>query len=102
MFQVGAHTFLELFDAYPDTQSVFPKFRGEDISFSPELAKHGSRVMLIVDKVIANIDNNDRIWELLTNMGRKHFRKGACSEHFSRDSRNLSFQIMEPCPCTWS
>ena len=37
------------------------------------MLQHGSRVMAVVDKVIEVIDDNERVWDVLIEIGRQHF-----------------------------
>ncbi len=74
--QVGAHTFLELFQAYPDSKDVFHKFQGHDLAMlvqSEIIVQHGQRVMNVVDRVMAAVDSRERVWDLLIQIGREHF-----------------------------
>eukprot|EP00095_Tigriopus_kingsejongensis_P008478 maker-scaffold18_size714446-snap-gene-4.16 protein:Tk08478 transcript:maker-scaffold18_size714446-snap-gene-4.16-mRNA-1 annotation:"x globin" len=78
MDKVGQGTFLELFSAYPDSQDVFQRFRGDDLialEQSIELVHHGERVMAIVDVVIQCLDSYQNLWDILIQVGRKHYRK---------------------------
>ena len=66
---------MELFRAHPETKSYFKKFAGEDMMSMQQsqiMLQHGSRVMAVVDKVIEVIDDNERIWDVLIEIGRQH------------------------------
>ncbi len=70
------HTFLELFKAYPDSQDVFPKFQGQalvQLEESGVLEAYGVKVMSVLDKVVANLDSKERVWDILIQLGRNHF-----------------------------
>ncbi len=57
---------------------MFPKFQGHDLGMlvqSEIMVQHGQRVMGVVDRVISFLDSKDKIWELLTSLGREHFSK---------------------------
>ncbi len=67
---------MELFQAYPDTKDVFPKFQGYDLAMlvqSEVMVQHGQRVMAVVDRVVASLDSKEKTWELLIQIGRAHF-----------------------------
>ena len=56
--QTGAQTFVRMFESHPDTQYIFPKFRGIDLTALEQslvIVQHGSRVMAIVDSVVKNL-----------------------------------------------
>jgi hypothetical protein len=47
-----------MFESHPDTQYIFPKFRGIDLTALEQslvIVQHGSRVMGIVDSVVKNL-----------------------------------------------
>ncbi len=51
-----------MFESHPDTQYIFPKFRGIDLTALEQslvIVQHGSRVMGIVDSVVKNLVNYD-------------------------------------------
>ena len=57
-FQTGAQTFIRMFESHPDTQYIFPKFRGIDLMALEQslvIVQHGTRVMGIVDTVVKNM-----------------------------------------------
>ena len=56
--QTGAQTFIRMFESHPDTQYIFPKFRGIDLMALEQslvIVQHGTRVMGIVDTVVKNM-----------------------------------------------
>ena len=58
LFQTGAQTFIRMFESHPDTQYIFPKFRGIDLTALEQslvIVQHGTRVMGIVDTVVKNL-----------------------------------------------
>ena len=60
--QTGAQTFVRMFESHPDTQYIFPKFRGIDLTALEQslvIVQHGSRVMGIVDSVVKNLVSYD-------------------------------------------
>ncbi len=64
---------------------MFPKFQGHDVAMlvhSGIIVQHGEKVMSIVDHVMENIDSDERIWEILLQIGRDHFRKDPFALHF--------------------
>lgn len=80
MDKVGQGTFLELFSAYPDSQDVFRRFRGDDLialEQSVELVQHGERVMAMVEVIIQSLDSYQNMWDILIQLGRQHFLYGA-------------------------
>ncbi len=51
-----------MFESHPDTQYIFPKFRGIDLTALEQslvIVQHGSRVMGIVDSVVKNLVSCD-------------------------------------------
>ena len=69
---------MELFGAYPDSQFRFSKFRGDDLAAleqSEELLRHGERVIAVLGKVMATLDNRRATWDILIEIGRQHFSK---------------------------
>ncbi|XP_076355302.1 globin-3-like isoform X2 [Tachypleus tridentatus] len=78
--RVGVITFMNLFEAHPDVQEVFMPFKGlsgNDLRYSRELRAHAFRVMGIVQKVITRLNEEEKLDQLLTDLGKKHARYGA-------------------------
>jgi len=47
-----------MFESHPDTQYIFPKFRGIDLTALEQslvIVQHGTRVMGIMDSVVKNL-----------------------------------------------
>ena len=65
-----------MFQQHPDTKAVFSKFQGLDLvalEQSMEIKEHGERVMIIIDRTVAAIDNPQKMWDLLIGIGKRHF-----------------------------
>lgn len=65
-----ADTFLKLFQEYPKSQEFFFHFRDtpvealkEDVRLSRALQEHAVRVMQVVEKVIARLENAEKVSE---------------------------------------
>lgn len=72
-----------MFESNPETQNIFRKFQGIDLvqlEASAEITQHGVRVMQIVDLVIENISDYQKLWDSLIGLGR---------DHFGKDQKNL-------------
>ncbi len=52
------------------------------------IVQHGQRVMNVIDRVMANIDYKEKIWDLLIEIGREHF-----SEYYIACSIKYSFMV---------
>ncbi|XP_013782719.2 cytoglobin-2-like [Limulus polyphemus] len=78
--RVGVITFMNLFETHPDVQEVFMPFKGlsgNDLRYSRELRAHAFRVMGVVQKVITRLNEEEKLDQLLTDLGKKHARYGA-------------------------
>ncbi|CAG0903323.1 unnamed protein product [Darwinula stevensoni] len=73
-----------LFETHPDVQTVFHPFRGievKELRQNKELKAHALRVMGFVQKVVARLDDDDQLDQLLAEIGRNHQRYGASRRH---------------------
>ena len=64
-----------LFETHPDIQDVFTPFRGmtkEEMKHSSSLRTHALRVMSAVEKLLARINDMDKVEQLLYEMGQRH------------------------------
>ena len=64
-----------LFETHPDIQDVFTPFRGmtkEEMKHSSSLRAHALRVMSAVEKLLARINDMDKVEQLLYEMGQRH------------------------------
>ncbi len=55
---------------------MFPKFQGQalvQLEESGVLEAYGVKVMSVLDKVVANLDSKERVWDILIQLGRNHF-----------------------------
>ncbi len=106
-FQAGAQTFLKMFGSNPETQNVFTKFQGIDLvqlEASMEITQHGRRVMNIVDVAVTNLEDYQKMWDILIKLGRNHFCNWSSFHALNAWlSLTLLFQHMERCRCisTW-
>ncbi|TRY68236.1 hypothetical protein TCAL_04160 [Tigriopus californicus] len=84
-----ADTFLKLFQEYPKSQEFFFHFRDtpvealkEDVRLSRALQEHAVRVMQVVEKVIARLENADKSNQYLLNLGKFHRHAGIPNDYF--------------------
>lgn len=73
---VGCQTFQEFFDRHPEVLSHFDKFNAIEIDgvrVSDALRMHASRVLAIVEDIVDNTGNPDKIRSLMKDLGRNHF-----------------------------
>ena len=74
-----------MFESHPDTQYIFPKFRGIDLMALEQslvIVQHGTRVMGIVDTVVKNmVKIATVVWSQLWNQVPKYQHLGTKPEH---------------------
>ena len=71
---IGSYNY-RLFETHPDIQDVFTPFRGmtkEEMKHSSSLRAHALRVMSAVEKLLARINDMDKVEQLLYEMGQRH------------------------------
>jgi len=81
---VGCQTFQEFFDRHPEVLSHFDKFDAIEIDavrVSDALRMHASRVLAIVEDIVDNTGNPDKIRKLMQDLGRNHYKQGITQEH---------------------
>lgn len=81
---VGCQTFQAFFDRHPQVLSHFDKFNAIEIDgvrVSSALKMHSSRVLAIVEDIVDNTGNPDKIRTLMQDLGRHHYRQGITQEH---------------------
>ena len=72
--------YFRLFETHPDIQDVFTPFRGmtkEEMKHSSSLKTHALRVMSAVEKLLARINDMDKVEQLLYEMGQRHMMYNA-------------------------
>ena len=77
MFE-GCQTFQEFFDRHPEVLSHFDKFDAIEIDavrVSDALRMHASRVLAIVEDIVDNTGNPDKIRKLMQDLGRNHYKQ---------------------------
>ena len=75
---LGCQTFQEFFDRHPEVLSHFDKFDAIEIDavrVSDALRMHASRVLAIVEDIVDNTGNPDKIRKLMQDLGRNHYKQ---------------------------
>ncbi|XP_030577224.1 neuroglobin-like [Archocentrus centrarchus] len=84
--KVGVIMFVRLFETHPECKDAFFAFRDlndvEALRASKELKAHGLRIMSIIEKTVARIDQDDRLDQLILDLGRKHYRYKALPKYY--------------------
>jgi len=81
---VGCQTFQEFFDRHPEVLTHFDKFSAieiDSVKVSEALRMHASRVLAIVEDIVENTGNPDKIRSLMQDLGRNHHQQGITQEH---------------------
>jgi len=81
---VGCQTFQEFFDRHPEVLTHFDKFSAieiDSVKVSEALRMHASRVLAIVEDIVDNTGNPDRIRTMMQDLGRNHHMQGITQEH---------------------
>ncbi|XP_051264236.1 neuroglobin-like [Dicentrarchus labrax] len=84
--RVGVIMFIRLFETHPECKDVFFMFRDVDdletLRTSRELRAHGLRIMSFIEKTVARIDQDERLDQLILDLGRKHHRYNALPKYY--------------------
>ncbi|CAI5684860.1 neuroglobin isoform X2 [Oreochromis niloticus] len=84
--RVGVIMFVRLFETHPECKDAFFAFRDlNDVNAlraSKELKAHGLRIMYIIEKTVARIDQDDRLDQLILDLGRKHYQYKALPKYY--------------------
>ncbi|XP_035534288.1 neuroglobin-like [Morone saxatilis] len=85
----GAKSFITdgwLFETHPECKDVFFMFREVDdletLRTSRELRAHGLRIMSFIEKTVARIDQDERLDQLILDLGRKHHHYNAPPKYY--------------------
>jgi len=81
---IGCQTFQAFFDRHPQFLSNFDKFNAIEIDgvlVSSALKMHTSRVLAVVEDIVENTGNPEKIRNLLQELGRHHYKQGITLEH---------------------
>ncbi|XP_018542278.2 neuroglobin-like [Lates calcarifer] len=85
--RVGVIMFLRLFETHPECKDVFLMFRDLDdpeaLKASRDLRAHGLRIMSVIEKIVARIDQDERVDQLILDLGRKHYHYKALPKYFT-------------------
>lgn len=103
--KVGVITFLSLFETHPDVQSVFLPFNGltkEDLRRSKQLHAHALKVMNFIQKVIGRINEPEKLYHLLYQLGRNHVHYGAKQQYIDFVGPQFVFAIKPSLADSWS
>ncbi|CAH2328157.1 globin X [Pelobates cultripes] len=81
--KVGVIVFIRLFETHPECKDVFFLFHDvDDLKLSKELRAHGLRVLSVVEKSVARIENVTRLEKFLFELGRSHYRYKAPPRYY--------------------
>ena len=75
---IGCQTFQAFFDRHPQFLSNFDKFNAIEIDgvlVSSALKMHTSRVLAVVEDIVENTGNPEKIRNLLQELGRHHYKQ---------------------------
>ena len=75
---IGCQSFQAFFDRHPEILSHFDKFNAIEIDgvlVSSALKMHSSRVLAIVEDMVENTGNPEKIRTMLQDLGRHHYRQ---------------------------
>ncbi|RWS29796.1 neuroglobin-like protein [Leptotrombidium deliense] len=103
--RVGVITFMRLFETHPEVQEVFMPFREidkNDLKFSKELRAHALRVMGIVQKVVARIQDSEKCEQLLRDLGKKHIVYGAKVDYVDLVGPQFIYAIKPSLESVWN
>ncbi|XP_070782312.1 neuroglobin-like [Enoplosus armatus] len=84
--RVGVIMFVKLFETHPECKDVFFMFRDignlETLRTSRELRAHGLRIMSFIEKTVTRIDQDERLDQLILDLGRKHYHYNAPPKYY--------------------
>ncbi|XP_028253776.1 neuroglobin-like [Parambassis ranga] len=84
--RVGIIMFVRLFETHPECKDIFFIFKDVDdveaLRTSRELRAHGLRTMSFIEKTVARIDQDERLEQLILELGRKHYRYSASPKYY--------------------
>ncbi|CAG0894154.1 unnamed protein product [Darwinula stevensoni] len=86
----GHAFFCHLFDTYPEYQDLFVAVRGvppEELKTSKKLAAHGLLFMTAVDAVVANMEEQEILEELMRKMAARHNPFGLTKADYKKATR---------------
>ena len=89
---IGCQTFQAFFDRHPQFLSNFDKFNAIEIDgvlVSSALKMHTSRVLAVVEDIVENTGNPEKIRNLLQELGRHHYKQ--VSNYYLRYITKVSF-----------
>ncbi|XP_032355752.1 x globin [Etheostoma spectabile] len=85
--KVGIIMFVRLFETHPECKDVFFLFRDvedlERLRTSRELRAHGLRVMSLIEKSVARLDQLERLEALALELGKSHYHYNAPPKYYS-------------------
>ncbi|KAL3861067.1 hypothetical protein ACJMK2_007153 [Sinanodonta woodiana] len=82
--KVGVITFMRLFETHPEVHDAFLPFRSlsmSDMEQSAILRSHALRVMAMVDKGISRLDNPEKFFIVMEELGTRHTNYNATEEY---------------------
>ena len=94
---IGCQTFQAFFDRHPQFLSNFDKFNAIEIDgvlVSSALKMHTSRVLAVVEDIVENTGNPEKIRNLLLEMGRHHYKQVFTKLYFRQSLLNFKVLIL--------
>ncbi|XP_066550765.1 neuroglobin [Amia ocellicauda] len=93
----GTVMFTRLFKLDPGLLRLFhyntPYSSPEECLSSPEFVDHISKVMLVIDAAVSNLDDLHSLEEYLANLGRKHQAVGVKTQSFTEVGESLLYML---------
>ncbi|XP_033915060.3 neuroglobin-1-like [Acipenser ruthenus] len=84
--RVGIIMFIRLFETHPECKDVFFMFREiddlQELRMSKELQAHGLRVMSFIEKSVARLSQEDKLEQIVFELGRSHCRYSASPKYY--------------------
>ncbi|XP_038150421.1 x globin isoform X2 [Cyprinodon tularosa] len=85
--KVGIIMFVRLFETHPECKDVFFLFRDvqdlERLRTNRELRAHGLRVMSFIEKIVARLDQPERLEALAVELGKSHYHYNAPPKYYN-------------------
>uniref|UniRef100_A0A3Q1EYI4 Neuroglobin-like n=1 Tax=Acanthochromis polyacanthus TaxID=80966 RepID=A0A3Q1EYI4_9TELE len=84
--RVGVIVFCRLFETHPEYKDAFLVVRDiddlETLRNSRELRAHSLSVMSFIEKTVARIDQDELLFELILDLGKKHYQYNALPKYY--------------------
>ncbi|XP_023684010.1 neuroglobin [Paramormyrops kingsleyae] len=93
----GVVMFSRLFELDPELLSLFSynteQESAQDCLSSPEFLEHVTKVMLVIDAAVSNLDDLHSLEDYLLNLGRKHQAVGVKTQSFAVVGESLLYML---------